>query len=399
MTDGAPRSVYGVGYHEHVQTLTESQRAFPFLLDEWIQQPENTKIILAGGPGSGKTYTVVSCLDYVQIPQLRMAPTARVACKIKGSTIHSALKLDWKNGSVLHTLQKELESETDTEECLKKSAILLDTIDCRSRPEIVVIDEVGMVAFWLIEWIIEYFFRKPKPVFCVVMGDPNQLKPVRSLHNIFTAGVQTMRIDLKESKRFDSDYETIVQQLRGYVDNHDETGLFTFLCSHFPVVEHIDSQILKECTRALAFLKVTVETYNEFYLKNLVKGPRLRLWRKAKQLQSNDFVDVKRGCHVFVTQNGVSRVQNGTSLIFMGYNQEKDYLECLLNGDHVEIHRNQRGEFPILVGFAGTIHKFQGDTMDDKVIAINFDGNRDLNLVYTALSRVRSKDQIKAIQL
>ncbi|GFU14340.1 uncharacterized protein TNCV_3491481 [Trichonephila clavipes] len=113
------------------------------------------------------------------------------------------------------------------------------------------------------------------------------------------------------------------------------------------------------------------------------------------------YVDVKVGCHVFIIQNGVSLASNGTPLLFEKYNAEQDCIECMdpVKNLSIQVQRNFKGEFPIVVGFAGTIHKFQGDTMDDDAIAMNFNGSRDLNLVYTALSRVKCMDQIVAIQL
>ncbi|KAG8173833.1 hypothetical protein JTE90_016322 [Oedothorax gibbosus] len=173
--------------------------------------------------------------------------------------------------------------------------------------------------------------------------------------------------------------------------------MMTLICQYFPVVDAIDADILKICTRAMAYKTSTVETYNNFYLKYLVPGPRIRLWNKDK----TKYVDVKEGCHIFVTQNGVSKAIIGTPLIFYKYNQEKDRCECQepLERAFVTIHRNVQGEFPIAVGFAGTIHKFQGDTMDDTAIAINFDQSNNLHLIYTALSRVKSVQQIGAVQL
>ncbi|GFW97216.1 uncharacterized protein TNCV_4784301 [Trichonephila clavipes] len=277
-----------------------------------------------------------------------MAPTARVAQRIGGQTIHSALKLGWRPGSVLNTLEKELQHETEEVVCLEKSAVLLGTFDCPQSPDIIVVDEIGM-----------------------------------------------------ESKRFSPEYESIIQQLRYYVDTNDETGLFTYICGKFPIVEHIDTTILQKCTRALAYLKSTVESYNNFGLNRLIQGLRIRLCTKTKKGIGITYVDVKVGCHVFIIQNGVSLASNGTPLLFEKYNAEQDCIECkdpvkkLLK----QVQRNFKGEFPIVVGFAGTIHKFQGDTMDDDAIAMNFNGSRDLNLVYTALSRVKCMDQIVAIQL
>lgn len=368
------------------------------------------KVVVAGGPGTGKTYTVITCLDYIAIGQLRMAPTARVAQKINGRTIHSAMRLKWGPGSVLENLVKKLATQEDPEECMKQSAEILDEFRCGQVPDIIVIDEVGMVAFWLIEWIFQYFFQNPTPKLCIVMGDPNQLRPVKSIHNIFSVGpkAEMKRIDLTESKRFVPEYEEIIERLRMFVDCNDETGLLTFLYEHFPVVESIDADILRKCTRALAHRNETVDKYNEFYLEHLIPktkefnyGRRLRLLRRDKNEQKKVYVDVKCGCRIFCTQNGVSSVSNGTPLIFKNYIAEEDRLECLdpATNDLVRISRNRQGDFPIVVGFAGTIHKFQGDTMDDAAIAINFNGSRDLNLIYTALSRVRCMSQIVAIQL
>lgn len=359
----------------------------------------HTLVIVAGGPGTGKTYTVTKCLTHVQIPTLRMAPTARVASSFDGQTLHSALRLKWKPGSVLHDLEKELAEEEDEDTCITKSNVLMNEFDCISEPQVVVIDEIGMVPFWLTYWIVQYFFQFEKPILFVVMGDPNQLRPVKSLHNIFSATTRMddKRIDLVESKRFSEPYQHVIKKLRTFVDANDVTGMMSYICEHFNVVEDINKDVLMKCTRAMAYRKSTVESYNNFYLKYLVEGPLYRLWKKNSTTSK---VEVKVGCHVFVIQNGVSSALNGTPLIFDGYEEDKDCLRCKdACGVVVRVHRNMYGEFPIVVGFAGTVHKFQGDTMDDAAIAINFNGSTNLHLIYTALSRVRSNQQIVAIEL
>ncbi|GFQ84187.1 uncharacterized protein TNCT_265251 [Trichonephila clavata] len=94
-------------------------------------------------------------------------------------------------------------------------------------------------------------------------------------------------------------------------------------------------------------------------------------------------------------------VHKKAPLLFENYNAEQDCIECMdpVKKVMTQVQRYLKGEFPIVVGFAGTIHKFQGDTMDDDAIAMNFNGSRDLNLVYTALSRVKSMNQIVALEL
>ncbi|GFQ78888.1 uncharacterized protein TNCT_207821 [Trichonephila clavata] len=76
-----------------------------------------------------------------------MFPTTRVAQRIGELTIHSALKLDWKPGSILNTLEKELQHKTDEVMCLEKSAVLLGTFDCLQQPDIIVVDEIRMGRF------------------------------------------------------------------------------------------------------------------------------------------------------------------------------------------------------------------------------------------------------------
>ncbi|GFU83182.1 uncharacterized protein TNCV_3737931 [Trichonephila clavipes] len=88
--------VYHERFDKHVETLTPSQQTFPFLFHQWLLNRQHAVILVAGGPGSGKTFAASSCLDRISVSQLRMAPTARVAQFIGGQTIHSALKLDWK---------------------------------------------------------------------------------------------------------------------------------------------------------------------------------------------------------------------------------------------------------------------------------------------------------------
>ncbi|GFR04701.1 uncharacterized protein TNCT_623711 [Trichonephila clavata] len=113
------------------------------------------------------------------------------------------------------------------------------------------------------------------------------------------------------------------------------------------------------------------------------------------------YVDVNVGSPIFIIQNGVSLASNDTPLMFKNYNAEQDCIECMdpVKKVMIQVQRNLKGELPIVVGFARTIHKFQGDTMDDDAIAMNFNGSRDLNLVYTALSRVKSMNQIVALEL
>lgn len=414
MADESIISLNAAGFDKHVeQSLTPSQKQFANLLKEWIDRPRNKIILLSGGPGTGKTYVVRTCLEFVEnATQVRMAFTARIANEIGGRTIHSTMKLDWRPGSLLNSIETALVSETDVDKCIQKSSELKREMCCYQKPSIVIVDEIGMIPFWMLYWIIRYFFdnRKKRPVLFIGMGDWHQLRPVKSEYNVFGVDCldkefETSRIELVESKRFFPTYKSIIEHLKSFVNDGDENGLVEYVQNTFPVVDDIDGSMLERCTMAMAFRNDTVNLYNNYYLRKMIPGSKIRLIEYDKiqgKKISDRFIDVKPNCKIFVTENGNLEVNNGTQLIFKTFDQEKDVLECesvKIAGKKIYIERNEKCKFPVTLGFAATIHKFQGFTIDDKAIVINFNGCRDLNLIYTALSRVKSIEQILAIAL
>ncbi|GBN28162.1 hypothetical protein AVEN_222901-1 [Araneus ventricosus] len=406
------------GFDKHVEhSLTPSQRTFASLLKDWLARPRNEIILISGGPGTGKTYVVQTCLSFVRNAiQVRMAYAARIANEIEGRTIHSTMQLDWKPGSVLSGIEKDLENEVDVAKCLERSAELKEVMHCLKKPSIVIVDEIGMIPFWLLYWIIRYFFDKKKPVLFIGMGDWHQLRPVKSAYNMFGVDCldkefETYRIELVESKRFYPMYESVIERLKGFVNTGDEEGLIDYVRETFPVVDDIDGSLLARCTMALAYRNDTVNLYNKYYIQKMISGKRTRIreynFEEEKPIMDS-FIEVKPNCKILVTENGNLDVNNGTQLLFKRYDEVRDVLECeslKIPGKIVIIERNKslhnirKAKFPITLGFAATIHKFQGFTIDDEAIVINFNSCRDLNLIYTALSRVKTMEQILAITL
>lgn len=400
-------------YENHINSLTESQKTFLDVFSEWLNNRRRLFLTVTGGPGSGKTHTVVKTLDFYNINVIKMAPTARLANKIGGRTIHSTMNLPWGPGSELYKLERTLRKETENKEqrfdsnkvktCFEKSDSLREELQCKEFPDVVVIDEVGMVPFWLLYRIVEHFFNKNNPILVIAMGDCRQLRPVTSEYNVFQVPFEQfeqINIDMKESKRFTPDYDKVIEHLRDLMDKGEDDEIFDYIQENFPVVDFIDSTILRQCKRALVYKKMTVANYNNFYLNELVEGPLIHLCKYFKnKLYRDEFVAVKANCMVTVTENNCGPVTNGTSLTFLDYDDNRDVAVCLdEEGKKIEVKRSGiTGFIPLTVGFAGTIHKYQGETIDEYGIVFNFDQNRDLNLVYTALSRVRCKEQILAI--
>lgn len=385
------------GLREHYLSLTDSQRKFVELVIRWSRHPCKKLAIISGGPGTGKSFVVKKTLDFLQAETLKMSYTARSAQAIGGRTIHSTLHLNYRGPC--HNLEKSLENETDLVTAIKASQDIVREFSYDGDPSVVVIDEVSMINGWLIYWLIHYFMeRTVKPLLFITIGDPHQLNPVKSAYNLFSYNYSSKRwpvenIYLKENKRFSLEYGKMIDELCRFVDEEDETGLFGFVCQHFPVCDDITGSQLAEADRAMAAKNDRVDSFNAYYIKNMMKGPEIEI---------QDRLVLKPGCIVIVVKNGCSSVTNGTELKFIRFCKYTERIICThpKTNDEVIVRKDlERNKFPLVLGFAATIHKFQGDTIDDAKIVIHFDGNRNLNLAYTALSRVRHKDQILAIGL
>lgn len=394
--ESSPIKLDEVGLRKHFLTLTESQRRFVNHVIQWCKKPCKTLIVVSGGPGTGKTFVVNKTLDYVKTEQLRMSYTARSAANIGGKTIHSTLGINYKG--LVRDLRNKLVSEQNLVECIKASREVLGEFTYRKYPYVIVVDEVSMVSGWLMYWILRFFMdRTTQPILFITLGDRHQLNPVECCHNLFSFrfGLEdpwaVRLVELKESKRFVPEYEKIINTLREFVDNENESGMFGFICQHFPVVEDIDGEMLKRANRGMSSTNKWVNVFNNYYINNMVKGVEIKI---------NDDLILKQGCIVMVTKNGFSSVSNGCELIFI--RKKEDRLICTdpKSKQEVEIRKDfESQQFPVTLGFAATVHKFQGETLDEAKIVIHLSGNRDLNLAYTALSRVRHMDQIVALAL
>lgn len=396
-TDTTPIHLDPAGFREHCLTLTESQRTFARLVAAWSRNPRKMLVVVSGGPGTGKSYVVKKTLDFVKKEQLKMSYTARSAQAIGGRTIHSALHLNFRGR--LQELEKQLENEEDLVEAIKASGEVVKLFKCFDNPWIVVFDEVSMINGWLMYWLIHFFMdRTVLPVMVVAIGDQYQLNPVMSLFNLFSFDFSEIRwlvrrIHLRENKRFTPEYGAMIEAMCRFVDAGDETGLFAYLCEHFPVCESIDGSQLAQADRAMAAKNDRVDSFNAYYIKNMAAGPEVKVQEK---------LILKPGCSVIVTKNGCSDVMNGTELTFLRFCEKTERVVCEhpQTKEKVVVRKHpDTGRYPVALGFAATIHKFQGDTIDTAKIVIHLGGNRNLNQAYTALSRVRRKEQILAIAL
>lgn len=394
-------------FYEHINILTDNQKRFITLLNEWFKSPSNDIIVISGSPGSGKTFTVINTLLHLKVDIIKMAYTNKVACNIDGSTIHSTLDIKWEKDSLLYSIQTQIE-KLDIEDpdyiskCLNICKDFHKTMHCLSPANIIVIDEIGMVPFYLTLEIIEFFkTRSVDPKLFIFMGDKYQLKPVGCQYNIFDLSKLDYKLlELDDNKRFTPDYNLIIKHLKSLMNENNFDCFLDYVKNVYPILEEVYDYHLKNCQRVLVYKNESAEKYNQFYIKNL-PGPEYTFPKiEKKTIVNKDWITLKKQCDIFVNEN--CEVPNGTLLQFVTYDKEKDRLLCKYPNLNIyaSISRSfWTGQFPVTLGFASTIHKFQGETINDPHVLMQFDESNDMHLIYTALSRVRSLNQIIGVVL
>lgn len=389
-------------FYKHVGNLTKNQKGFIDLLNSWFKSRRYDIIIISGSPGSGKTYAVIETLKYIDANILRMAYTARLAYKIGGSTIHSTMKLSFGKLSALCDIEESINEidETDKEyvkKCLNISKNLQKYLIYSENPDIVVIDEIGMIPFWFTLELIKFFSKRP--ILIILMGDQYQLKPVKCNLNIFDMQISCIKVlYFDDNKRFTLSYKKNIDDIKSIIEKNYSENIVTYLENNFPIIEDVTENLLKRCNRVLVYKKESVKKYNAFYVEHFPGSIIMFPTVINKEIDTKDCIILKNNINIIITKN--CEVSNGTELIFVSYNKHNDQLVCKCpNTNHYfTITRDKySGQFPVMLAFACTIHKYQGETINDSNILFDFDYNLDLHLIYTALSRVKSKDQILGI--
>lgn len=398
------------GFDKHFRKLIGQQTRFVYLLDKCFKDDTNCVICISGCAGAGKTFTVVETCHYINASVLKLAPTNALASQIGGLTIHSGLELRWHVGSNLHTITECIKDMEYDPDYINKSLnlseqIRLHEMNCAWRPKIVIVDEVGMIPFWLVYQIVRYFFDNFSPVVVVVMGDRYQLRPVGCKLNIFNVDLPTISIrhcDLSDiNKRFDPSYKIIMDTITSLIragegDDGNFEPVYEYVKRMYTNIDYMTETLLRKTKKMLAYTNTTVSRYNRQYL-SLDAANNVHLVQVRGGVIYKDVkITVRPRCEVITTLQTV--IPKGMRLTFVSYDPNEDALECLdYNKTRIVVQRHkQTGMFPIELAFATTVHKYQGSTIDDDVI-IDFDYNDDVYFMYTALSRVRSLSQVIGI--
>lgn len=389
-----------------------------------VKQSQAMKNVISGnnlfisGPGGvGKSYLVRHIIDKFPESTVLLAPTGIAALNIGGATIHSVFKfplsvLTKKNHSRVHDKVHELFGKDGP---VKR----------------IIIDEISMVRGDVMEALDQQLRRARRlnipfgGIQIIVVGDFYQLPPVvvnrekKAYFSMFDSpfafggnawaegGFEYIELDeiMRQSDDlFISHLQKIRQKLDGYVDSVK----FFNRIGHKNASNVIDNDPVFLCATNKNADMVNSENYS--VLDGEERTFRASVSGKFEARPSPEWLKLKYGTKVIFTANS-DNYKNGEVGYVVGFLGDK--IEVIKESDEstvfVEKYKWEEREYtvndgklssypvasynqyPLKHGWAVTIHKSQGMTLDNAVIDLGR-GAFTSGQTYVALSRIKELD-------
>ena len=395
---------------------------------KYIQDGEPI-VFLTGGAGTGKSTFIKQLKEQLQKNIVILAPTGIAAINAGGQTIHSFFKFS-------------TDVFEDDEITVKNKNPVLDYTD------LIIIDEISMVSAWMLDHI-DYALRlwsNDNRAFggkqMLLMGDCFQLPPIKdddketenyykrwdntfffAAHVLERSDVNMKAVQLKKIFRQKNNllFSQTLNRIRkcelGYIDD------IIFLNNNCLIENRIGTENVPEECLYITSTNADAEKFNSLKLYNLQKvGKDTRFYRgevngsfNFKNFLTPKTLELCVGSRIMVTKNIRSlNLVNGDRghITGLGNNFVKVYIdrtkkEYFLSKETWQsirykwdektktIQQIPEGTFkqiPLKLGWAVTIHKSQGLTLENVAIKAN-DAWED-GQIYVALSRAKSWDGI-----
>jgi ATP-dependent exoDNAse (exonuclease V) alpha subunit len=346
-----------------------------------------TNVFLTGGAGVGKSFTTNLVKENFKNPIL-LAPTGIAAAHIKGETIHSFFGFPVDKEAGLRKL-------SDTE--------IKVLTDIYKNFDLLIIDEISMVADYLLNWIGIRLGELDVEIPVMVVGDFYQLPPVGidededvnfAFESHFWREMQFEKIELTHIYRTDNvvfskalgdlrigniteKASAIIKKLSLQNDSDDYTHLYS---TNNQAFWHNKKMLDKIYARTYVY-----DLHEEFIGDSALKTERDAFDDKIRQLKSKfeKKLFLKEGALVMYTHNKKELgIYNGKKGIVTKLEKDKIFVDGKeVEMEEIEVYiykrRQKNGQkyiekkqigivrqFPIKLAYAITIHKSQGMSID-----------------------------------
>ena len=383
----------------------------------------HTNLFIQGQAGTGKS-TFIKYLKKHSKKRIRLvAPTAIAALNIEGATIHSMFNLPLGDflimREVLSTRRRKLKS------ILKKTDIL-------------VIDEVSMLRPDILD-VIEALCCQARGnlslfggLQIILIGDLCQLPPIikRDVMPIFKQEYGTDEPYFFDAKSYQKGafekieltevYRQVDSELLGYLQNLREDKNLPETISYFNQSINYPKDF-KETAITITPYRQVADSLNRRRLAALespeksYEAQALGNFEKMQDTPSPKNLTLKVGALVVFNKNNQPDYINGTTGVVEKLEDRAIVVRCLRDNHYVTVRREEwksyaydideiSGEvkeketgsfiqFPLQLGYALTIHKAQGKTLDRVIIDIDR-GAFAHGQLYVALSRTRRREDM-----
>ena len=380
----------------------------------------HTNFFIQGQAGTGKS-TFIKYLKKHSKKRIRLvAPTAIAALNIEGATIHSMFTLPLSDfiiqREVLSTRRRKLKS------ILKKTDILI-------------IDEVSMLRPDILDTIEALCCqaRGNLSLFgglqIILIGDLCQLPPIikQDVVPIFKQEYQTAEPYFFDAKSYQKGsfekielnevYRQIDSELLSHLQNLRKNENIPETISYFNRPEKYPQDFIQTAITITPYRQVAdninqrrlseLQTQSKSYIAQLDGS-----FEKMQDTPSPKNLTLKEGALVVFNKNNYPDYINGTSGIIEKLSDRYIIVRCLQDNKFITVYREEwksfsydineiTGEvteketgsfiqYPLQLGYALTIHKSQGKTLDRVIIDIDR-GAFAHGQLYVALSRTRRK--------
>ncbi len=403
-------------------------------------------IFLTGGAGTGKSTFIKFLKNNLKKDfnknYVILAPTGVAAINVGGQTIHSFFR--WNT---------DVFEDKDVTKGLYKNPIIEHT-------DLIIIDEISMVPSWMIDHIdyaLRLWCDKNKPFGgkqLLLIGDCFQLPPVMNTDDdekkrfysrwdspfFFAAKAfdafnktEIKALQLKKIYRQENDqrFMHILNRIRECKNGFERD--IEYLNENCLIETRLGTKNVPLESLLLCTTNEQADKFNNTRLLNLVNKGNKSITYKAfiqgdfhydnKQFLTKDSLDICVGAKIMVTKNISSDyLVNGDMGIVLDFggtgNSPNDYVDIEVKGTKHHLTRQnwekQKYEWnnttktisqkvvgtfnqiPLTLGWAVTIHKSQGLTLDS--VAIDAPDAWDSGQIYVALSRAKNLDGILLCQ-